>query len=323
MSSLRDLLRKRGGDGATPGVGGTLARYARALVNDLVDKNLWPVALLLCVAIVAIPILLSRGAGSDGAAGVPVAAPPADVDVTNVFERVGPPTVKPRSSQQQDPFRQPAKKKDKAAGRGAMALGADAPSPAAQPAASPATAPPSGSRPPAATPAPKATPSAARVYYRSEVRWSQTDSGPSRPLTRLTPLGDVGDRAALYLGVSAAGFAVFLLSPNAVAEGMAGCEELSSCRVIGLQAGATQVVALQPPDGGKARRYYLEAVSVKRVTTTLAAARTMRAKVHSEGRAVMRALWADGPTAYELGMFRYDRATGLLVESGGAKKTTR
>ena len=325
MSFPRDLLRKRG-DASTPDGGGALARYARALVNDLVDKNLWPVALLLCVAIVAIPVLLSRGAGSDGAAGVPVAAPPADVDVTNLFERVGPPTVTNRHSKQQDPFRQPGKKKETAAG-GAIPLGVDAPS-----AAAPSAAAPSGSAPSGSSKGPMASAvNAATVYYRTEVRWSEGGGGAARPISRLTPLGDVGQRGVLYLGVSNLGYAMFLLSPNVQAEvsteeraGKVGCEaDEPNCRIVGLKAGTTQVVIVPSSDASKARRYHLEAVSVKRVVTSVAAARTMRAKVHSEGRAIMREMWSDPLTGQVLGMIRYDEASGLLVLVNGATKTTK
>jgi hypothetical protein len=338
MSSPRDLDRKPadpGAGGASPGAANDPLRFARALIGDLVDKNLWPVALLLCVAIVAIPVLMTRSAGS----GVPAAAPAPDVSPTKGVKLIAPPAVKERTGAQLDPFRQPKKKKKASAAAGSIALGgsppAASPSAGAPSAATPSGGTPSGAMPSAGspstgspstgTPSAKATPeiSAAKVYYRTEVRWSEAEGGATRPISRLTPLGDPGERAALYLGVSDAGFAVFLLSPHARAEGVAGCEDAGSCRLMGLKAGRTQIISVQSPDGSKAHRFHLEAVSIKRVVTSVATASRMRAKVHSEGRAVMRALWADRATALELGGIRYDQPTGLLVKSSAVKKTTK
>ena len=179
MTSPRDIVRKL----ATPGERDPL-RFARALIGDLVDKNLWPVALLLCVAIVAIPVLMTRGGGSDGAAGVPAVAPPPDVNATKAVELIGPPTTRPRPSKQLDPFRHPKKKKAAAAAGGSIAVGPGA-SPAAAPSAAappstgaPSTGAPSTGAPSSGTP----TVNPARVYYRTEVRWSQSDGASARPL---------------------------------------------------------------------------------------------------------------------------------------------
>jgi hypothetical protein len=189
----------------------------------------------------------------------------------------------------------------------------------------PSTGTPSTGSPSTGTPPAKATPeiSAAKVYYRTEVRWSEAEGGATRPISRLTPLGDPGERAALYLGVTASGYALFLISPNASVKGVTGCDDVASCRGFGLKPGQKQLITVQPSDGGTARRYYLEVVSVKAVATSVEVARTMRAKVHSEGRAVMRAMWSDGPTAQELSEVRYDATTGLVVVSSAVKKTTK
>ncbi|MGH2942678.1 MAG: hypothetical protein ACRDLN_07900, partial [Solirubrobacteraceae bacterium] len=41
--------------------------FARALIRELVDKRLWPVAAVLVVALVAVPVVLSRGGESAAA----------------------------------------------------------------------------------------------------------------------------------------------------------------------------------------------------------------------------------------------------------------
>jgi hypothetical protein len=328
MSSPRDLGRKladarRGA--ANPGGANDPLRFVRALIGDLVDKNLWPVALLLCVAIVAIPVLMTQSAGSHGGAGVPAAAPKPAVSATKAVELIGPRTVGTRTGAQRDPFRRPKKKQQAAAAAGSVALGADSPPAALPSAGAPSGGAPSTGTPSTGSPSAKATPkiSPAKVYYRTAVRWSEAEGGATRPISRLTPLGDPGERAALYLGVTASGYALFLISPNASVKGVAGCDDVASCRGFGLKPGQKQFITVQPSDGGTARSYYLEVVSVKAVATSVAVARRMRAKVHSEGRAVMRAMWSDASTAQALSEVRYDATTGLVVVTSGAKKTTK
>jgi hypothetical protein len=343
MRSPRDLVRKRADAGAGDR---DPSRFVRALIGDLVDKNLWPVALLLCVAIVAIPVLLTRGSGGDGAAPVPAVTPQPDGTANDAVELIGPPTAKTRTGSQIDPFRQPKKKPKASAAAGTIAVGGS--TPAASPSAdTPSAATPSGGTPSAGSPSagsPSAgTPSAgspsattkpmvnpATVYYRTEVRWSEAEGSRARAISRLTPLGGVGERGALYLGVSNLGYAMFLLSPTAKVEvspdapaAESACADATTCRVVALKGGSTQVVIVPQSDGSKARRYHLEAVSVKRVVTSVAAAGRMRAKEHSEGRAVLREMLSDALTAQVLDLLRYDEASGQLVLTSGAKKTTK
>jgi hypothetical protein len=340
MSSIRDLLRKLTDRSGGRDPAAVLARSARDLRNDLVDKNLWPVALLLCVAIVAIPVVLSRG--GDDAVSAPAPAPQVDATTTNAIKLVGPPTIKSRPGTPLDPFRQPAKKKDAAVATAAEAPAAGTPSAAAPSAAapsagSPSVAAPSGGTPSTGTPSSR-TPSSrtpvvnpASVYYRTEVRWGLAAVSPARPISRLTPLGDAGERGVLYLGVTNLGYAVFVLTPNAHVEAgddqpgklNLACVDGTNCRIIALKTGTSQVVLVPPADGGKARRYRLQAVSAKRVVTTVAAARRMRAKEHSEGRALLRELASDPLAAQVLDELRYDAASGLLVTTSGDKKTSK
>jgi hypothetical protein len=352
MSSVSDRLRKltdrSGPSGTTSGLADGPLRFGRNLFHDLVDRNLWPVALMLCVAIVAIPIVLSRGPGGAGATAVPApaTAPKTGVSATDAIKLVGPPLVKTRPGKQLDPFRHPAEKKAPATGTGAP------PGVAAPSATTPAAATPSGGTSSGGTssggtssggtpstgttstgtPPSAATPAVnpATVYYRTEARWSLAETSPARPISRLTPLGDAGEPGVLYLGVSNLGYAMFLLSPTAQAEastenqpGKVGCENEPNCRIVGLKAGATQVVIVPASEGGKARRFHLQAVSVKRVVTTLAAARRMRAQEHSKGRAVLREMASDPLNGPVLDKIRYDEATGLLVLTSGDKKTTK
>lgn len=293
----------------------------RNLARDLVERKLWPVALLLLVAAVAIPVILGGGAdASDPAADVAAIEEQSSATSTtarSALQLVGPASAASRAGRQRDPFRQPATKAEAQPGAGDDTASRDgaAGAPAGGAAADgPATGAPS-------TPSEQTggTAAAAPVYQRTEVRWYEATAGKQRPLARLTPLGGLVDTAVLYLGVtkSSGNYAVFLLGPNATSDGEAKCED-GDCRVIGLKGGQTQIVTVQSPNGGQARQYHLDVVEVESVRTTAAKARTMRLKVHPDGRDVMRELWLDGPTAAALRPIQFDRDSGLLVKTGAS-----
>jgi hypothetical protein len=114
--------------------------FARALIRELVDKRLWPVAIVLVVALLAVPVLLSRG--GDGPASddaPPVADVPARAGATKVaaVKITGPPSVRSRPGQVRDPFRRKPVKLEKAAtpssGAPAAATGGTASPTAASP----------------------------------------------------------------------------------------------------------------------------------------------------------------------------------------------
>jgi len=82
--------------------------FARVLIRELVDKRLWPIAVVLVVALLAVPVMLSRG-GDDPASddAPPVADASAEAGATKVpaVKITGPPSVRSRSGQVRDPFR--------------------------------------------------------------------------------------------------------------------------------------------------------------------------------------------------------------------------
>jgi hypothetical protein len=92
--------------------------FPRALIRELVDKRLWPVAIVLVVALLAVPVLLSRGGGAPASDDAPpVADAPARAGATKVaaVKITGPPSVRSRPGQVRDPFRRKPVKPEKAA----------------------------------------------------------------------------------------------------------------------------------------------------------------------------------------------------------------
>jgi len=83
-------------------------------IRDLVEKRLWPVALLMVVALVAIPVIGGRGGDPAAGAGedaLPI-APTDAVSTKQVLDLVGPPSVRKRAGAPVDPFRRPVKAKE-------------------------------------------------------------------------------------------------------------------------------------------------------------------------------------------------------------------
>jgi hypothetical protein len=82
--------------------------FARALIRELVDKRLWPIAIVLVVALLAVPVLLSSGGDRPASdAATPVADAPAGSAARKVaaVKISGPPSVRSRPGQVRDPFR--------------------------------------------------------------------------------------------------------------------------------------------------------------------------------------------------------------------------
>lgn len=304
----------------------TLIDPLKGIARDLVEKKLWPIAVLLLAAIIGVPMVIGGSSSEEAAAPAAVVAKaPAAAGAQSLVSVVDPAVTgkDTRPGRLDDPFYDPPE--PQAAATSSPAGTTAGTTAGAAPSSAPAGAgptPAAGEKPVQTTttaPQPPTKPVAESSYHRTEVRWYEATAGKRRPLARLTPLGGRVAPAALYLGVtkSRTSYAVFLLDPNATSDGDAKCEDIA-CRVIGLKAGQTQIVTLHPPDGSAPRRYHLDVVAVRTIATDAVTARKMRLRVHADGREVMRAMWQHAPTAAALGPIQFDRDSGLLVKSATA-----
>ncbi len=287
----------------------------KRIARDLVDKKLWPLGVLLLAGLVAVPLMIGGGSSDEAPAPAAVAAVAADSSDAKSLLTVVDQAVTGKDARRgpiADPFYDPPDppKEATAAASGTPTATAETPKDSGAPAGTGTSDKTTTTQPTQPT-----QPTIDAVHYRTEVRWSTAKGGKPRPLSRLTPLGGLVEPAALYLGVakSAGNRAVFLLGPNATSDGDGECVD-RACRVIALKSGESQIVTVQPSDGADARRYHLDVVRVKAVATDAAVARTMRVRVHPDGRGVMRAMWQNAATATALGPIQYDRDIGLLVK---------
>ena len=287
----------------------------RSIADDLVKKRLWPIAVLLLAALVAVPFVIGSGS-SDAPAPAPVpaakVAPAAQGAGSGSLVKVVGPAVTgkdDRPGKLDDPFYDPP-----------------AP-PAAQTPSAAANQAPNSSGPATETPQVGPTPQVERKiparYYRTEVRFYETERAKSRAISRLTPLGGLTDPAAVYLGVSTNGeYAVFLLGPNATSVGEAECDKVDECRIIGLKPGQSQVIDVRSPQG-KTRQFHLDVVSLEHVKAgSHTAARKARGREHPTGRDVLRGMIEDRPTAKAIGPLRYVPRLGVIAAAARAAKPT-
>jgi hypothetical protein len=290
----------------------------RSLFADLVEKRLWPIALLLAITAVAVPVVLGRSGAGTGAPAAPPATAAAGgaAAATPAVELVGPAAVRGRSGPVRDPFRRSTKAAAKTTTHG----GAQAKKSATSAAGSTSTGAPTDSTPAAtadgapvaATPAAGDSPAAS--VYRARVRWGRDEHAAVSGLSRLQPLGGSSNPGLLYLGATQGGArAVFLLGPNASADGDGTCAE-KTCRVLRLKAGDTTVVTVHGDEGATPQRFTLVVDAIRRhAAETEAAAGKLRARVDRDGRDVLREIIKDSATAAAIGQFRFDRTLGAVV----------
>lgn len=291
----------------------------RKLLDDLVEKRLWPVALLLVIAAVAVPLLIGGGAGSATRPTVTTPAPVASA--TPAVDLVGPPAVRSRPGPIRDPFRRPRPKAAESdspmqtAPAGSTSTGSS-PTGSANAGADSEQATPSKAivtRP--ISPIESAAAIAARSAYETVAHFVGPHWNYEHPLAGLAVFGDTASPALQYLGVGAGGeYAIFLLGPDATASGDDGaCVVADPCRAIGLREGETLHVAVA--DGHDATRHYVLEVTwlrhVRKASRALATAQ--RERVARHGRRVLRTLVEDAPTAAALRQLRYVTATGTIA----------
>lgn len=322
MNALRESLRQTG--------------------RDLIQKRLWPVAVVLLVALIAAPMMIGRSSG-DAVAPDPVAAAPGGAGATPpaipASGKSTPTKTKPVKEKSggklADPFFDPPSTPEAAeagAGGGGGSARAVAKSPTGEAAPRPGAesakgqtgpaAPQAGSPATTAVPKPRVTPRPAAAtptssYLRTVVRMGSADSGKAFPIARLTPLGGATDPGAVFLGVANAGarYAVFMLGPHATSRGEATCKGGTDCRMIGLRAGQTQVVTVRRANGAVSR-ITLRVQSIRKVRTSAARARAARARIHADGREAVRDLRRHAASATALRTARYDSRAGLLRAAG-------
>jgi hypothetical protein len=294
-------------------------------LRQLVRRKLWPVALLLVAALVAVPLTLAKQpvtppppvptANEDGMPATFVAA--AEPAETLARKRV--------LGKQKDPFEpaplskavkkqlkaaKDAKKKSESdaaaktdSGTGGAAAGGGGKS----------ASPPAG-----AEPTPTATPTPMIPAYSVNVRFGNTD-GETAPSTveRLAPLPDEETPVLVYRGVEDGGkVAVFELTGKVDAQGDGEClPKPEDCQYLKLRAGETEFITVTETGDETDAQYQLDLVKIYKKATKAPAGTTTEAA--SESLAKASASKLKGLSLRKRNRYVFDKTTGTLHRATG------
>jgi hypothetical protein len=228
--------------------------------RQLVRRRLWPVALLLVAALVAVPVVLAKPATPAPAPAPAVAAAPAATPAQSYVKLASDdatPSQRRRVlGKSKDPF-EPAplpkvKKRHHAAKAGASA--AATATATATPAASDTSPAPAstgaGDTTPSA-PVATATPAPTKTYPANsvEVRFGKVSGGSMKKgtLTRLETLPSASSPLVVFMGFAHGGKdAVFMLTGTVTAEGDGRCDpNPQSCETLLLRKGQTEFLTFK------------------------------------------------------------------------------
>jgi len=307
--------------------------FLRNLGHDLVDKKLWPIAVVLVLAVIAVPILLGGdgGAAPTSVAQAPVAgaAAVAPVGAAEVAVAVEEPALRRRAGKTRDPFKQQyVRPEAKVPGAGAVAGGTGVvpgagaggkttttPAPSA-----PATGGTQGTTP--ATPAPS-RPAEPKLdpldVYRVNLRFGESGRQRTiRDIARLSPLPNSDKPFFIFLGVLAGGKkAVFLVGADAAVTGDGVCRpSRTNCETVEMGRGDTVFLDRETSEG--VTQYELDLLSVRRRTSAQAVA-ARQAQASASERVKDQEEAKDQAAGELTDAYRWDADRGVLVR----RKVTR
>ena len=296
--------------------------------RQLVQRRLWPVAILLIAALAAVPLALAKD--PDPAVPGPV-VPAADAAASAESALAVQPIVAPATAADRGKRRKVLGAPKNVFGLPPVAEAGSAAAPnsdgsttAKDPVTpttggSGGTSPSTGGGTSPSTPAPPATDPtpapAPRTYAMHEltVRFGDAAAGSARKsLKRLQPLPSAENPVLIYLGVLRDGkTAVFLVDHGVTAVGDGDCRPSpDECETLRLKAGETEFLDVTDATGASTGQYQLDLVKIHKSSTASAS----RAQASSKaGRRLLKARVAsDGPTGY-----RWDAAAGALQRRPG------
>lgn len=292
--------------------------------GQLVRRKLWPVALLLVGALVAVPVVLSKDPEPTPGAPVPAgtkaqqAAVAADADPIVALASADEARRRRVLGASKDPFAPaPVKAVKPAVTPDPVTFDTPVPEDTGAGSGLGGGSTPSFDVP--VEPEPETVPEAPKpVYplYTLTVRFGLSESLtlPKSKVQRLQALPDSDAPVLVYLGVLKGGkVAVFMVDHGTSAQGDGSCKpDADTCETIQLRVGDTEFFDVLGEDGKITSQYQLDLVDIKvKHTSSAAAARKAYAKESKSGRKVLRARQASRPLRYS-----YDVRRGVVKRLG-------
>ena len=289
--------------------------------RQLVDRKLWPLAILLIAALAAVPMLLSK----DDAAPLPPAGLGAGAtqvadasSVTQPIVTLGSPEAIERRRKVLGSRKNPFEPKVKAKKAEVTTTTTSTPG-SAKPAGGGAAAPGSGGS--AGAPVVGVnplTPVKKKTYelFSLKIRFGSTasDDLANRSIKRLTALPKMSEPVLVYLGLKRdLKTAVFLVDANTMVVGDGKCVPSPvNCQNLELKKGQVAFIDVLDEAGESTAQYELDFVKVlKKSTSDAAAAKASRRAVAKGGRDALRA------NISRVNGWEYDPETGVLNPPDG------
>jgi hypothetical protein len=308
-------------------------RVLGAFVAELRERRLWPVVVVLLAGIVAVPIVLAKGASprptqAPPSSGVPVSANPASPSVSLASNLA----ATPPQGLARDPFAQPLGTGVAHAAASAASISSSLP---ASPASSPSTAGGGGggggigpatptttnttttptttepTTPPADAPTKARIGLSATQAYRVTLAITTSGGGLDTisPLERLSVLPGQRDPMLVELGVLHGGRRVlFAVQPGAVVSGRGTCiPGPINCQILSLAPAQTETLSSADRTGSRVL-LAVTAVTAARYPSA-AAAEKARRTASASGRKLL-----SGSILTALPLFHYDPALGAVLD---------
>jgi hypothetical protein len=292
----------------------------RNLVNDLVDRRLWPVALALLGALVAVPVML--GGGSKAPASAPAAPLAAAAGTAAPNAQAAVSLTQPSTST--NPTYRPGPVRNPFAQHKVPAPATTNPAPTPAPSAPSVPAAPSipsgGGVPVITTPIVPGSGGGKRDatetnVWRVNLRFGEAgDQKTHKDIPRLSPLPSATDPFFIFLGVLADGkTAVFLISSDTTATGDGKCKPTpEQCDTIEMRAGDTEFFDVAQGNAG-VTQYELDLLKVfKNTVKGKAAGAKAASRVSKDGQDVVKELKAEGNQT-GMGNYIWSAKRGVLV----------
>jgi hypothetical protein len=305
------------------------------VLNDtwrfLVQRKLWPMAILLVAAAAAVPMLLAKEPATPPAAAIaavkskdstlttePIVAPAGTADRSGRRHVLGSPKdpFEPNATPTPTPTPQSVQAPSLTTSGGLTSAGGGTSAPVGT------TGSPGGTlvAPGSTTPLAPVTPQKKYELFELTVRFgaSEETATARRDVKRLGALPSVDEPVLIYLGVlKDHKTAVFMVDSGVVAQGDGDCKpSRNTCETIHLKEGETEFFDVpsetESTDGAEptsAAQYQLDVVKIrKQVTTSAKQARKSIARVSRSGQKIVRArILGDGPLRYH-----FNKRTGRL-----------
>jgi hypothetical protein len=302
--------------------------FLKNVLHDLVEKRLWPVAIALVAALVAVPIVLGGSSSSTDSPATDVAAVTAPNGLANHRDVARAKVISleeqaagkvQRRGKVRDPFvqhHQPKPVKLAVANTTSSAPSSGALGGSSVPSGATGGTAPTEPTAPVTTKKPEST---SVDTYRVKLSFGEVGAMKSYDnVARLTPLPSSDNPFFVYLGLADdQKSAIFLINADAEPNGDGSCKPShDDCQQIVLRAGDTEFFDLQSGTAGVVQ-YQLDLKSIRK---SKAPSKASAAKAHAReskaGRETLRELVATDPAV--LASWDFSKSLGLLVQKDPA-----